>query len=210
MRLTLSSQTTSAPGETQPPASAEAIARSPRPRRVGRVEEHEVGRGGVTAAEPGRVAADDPGPVVGRQQADVAAQERQRPRSAVDEGRLRRAARQRLEPERAGAGEEVEHDPLLGRRRAAVVAVGQQVEEALAHPVRGRTQLRGRVAGAERRQHQPAVPAAYDPHRPPRPAGFVLIAAAIRSSLSGRSLYRRAAADGKPRCYGAPASISSS
>ena len=189
-RVTLSSQTTSAPGAIQPPASADATARSPEAAGVGRVEEDEVERRGMVAAEAGGVAADDPGRLVGRHQADVAAEERER-RLPLSTKVAKAAPRDSASrPSAPVPGEEVEHAPALGRRRVAVVAVGEQVEEALAHPVRGRPQLRRRIAGAEVGQHQPAVPAADDPHRRPRAvrheAAIRLPLVSVRLSTGGR------------------------
>ncbi len=76
---------------------------------------------------------------------------------ALDEGHARRAARERLEPQRARAGEEVEH--------AGVVDRPDQVERGLADAV-------ARRPGREplgRRDPRPAVGAGDDPH-----AGIVL------------------------------------
>ena len=56
--------------------------------------------------------------------------QRQRRLPLVDEAGMHRAARERLEPERAGAGEEVEDAGALRRRRVAVAPVGEEVEEA--------------------------------------------------------------------------------
>src|SRR4051794_38280576 len=74
-------------------------------------------------------------------------------RRGVHERRLRRAARERLEPERAGAGEQVEYARALDR-------AAEDREQRLAHAVR-----RGADRGAARGGQTPAAPAAGDdPH----------------------------------------------
>jgi hypothetical protein len=85
--------------------------------------------------------------------------------AGVDEQRGVGAAGERLEPQRAGAGEEVEHACALGRRRVAVGPVGEQVEEALAHPVGGGAQAGGGVARAEGGERAPAPAPGDDAHQ---------------------------------------------
>ena len=89
---------------------------------------------------------------------DVLADERARLGAVVDEQRKGRAARQRLEPERAGAGEQVEH-ARAGDRIA--IGVGEDVEQALAQPVGRRAD---RLA-ARRGERAPAQLSADDAHQ---------------------------------------------
>ena len=92
------------------------------------------------------------------QRRDVLAQERARLGAVVDEQRERRAARERFEPERAGAGKKIEH-ARAGDRIA--VGVSEDVEQRLAQPVGGRPhRLRPR-----RRERAPAQAAADDAHQ---------------------------------------------
>jgi hypothetical protein len=65
-----------------------------------------------------------------RSRARGCAARRQRGGRGVDEGRLGRAARERLEAERTGAGEQVEHVRAVER--------AEDREQRLAHPVGGR------------------------------------------------------------------------
>ncbi len=115
-------------------------------------------------AEPRRIAAIDLGRAAGAQRIDVAAQQRARLRAVIDEQHEGRAARQRLKPERAGAGEQVEHAGALDR---IAVGVRQDVEQRLAQPVGGRPdRLRfGRqqacARGTGRRRCASAVPPAF-------------------------------------------------
>ena len=111
---------------------------------------HAAERGGVTpihlgdAAEPQRL--------------DVLPQQRPRLRAVVDEQAKRSAARDRLDAERAGAGEQVEHP-----RIADGIAIGmrENVEQRLAQAVGGRPDLaRGRA-----RDRAPAQSSADDAHR---------------------------------------------
>jgi hypothetical protein len=76
---------------------------------------------------------------------------------AVDEGGVRRTAAQRLDAERAGAGEEVE-DP------GALDAIAQDREERLPHAVGGR-------AGGLRREDAPALVGAGDDPQQTHPFG---------------------------------------
>ena len=81
----------------------------------------------------------------------MAASARDQRRIAVDRNRQRRAARQRLERQRAGAGVEIE-------RRGARQVLAEPVEERLAHAVRRGTQAGGRDDG----NLPAAMPAADD------------------------------------------------
>ena len=75
----------------------------------------------------------------------VLADEAARLGAFVDEEREGRAARERLEAHRAGAGEQVEHARARDR---IVVAVRENVEDRLAQAVRGRAD-RVRLRSAE-------------------------------------------------------------
>ena len=109
-------------------------------------------------AELGRVAAEDAGDAAEPERLDILAHQRARLGAVVDEQREGRAARERLEPERAGAGEQVEH-ARAGDRIA--IGVDQDVEQRLAQPVGGRPDgLRFR-----RGERAPAQPSADDAHQ---------------------------------------------
>ena len=110
------------------------------------------------------VAPEDAGDAAEAERRDVLAQQRARLRAVVDEQREGRAARERLEPERAGAGEEIEH-ARAGDRIA--VGVDEDVEQGLAQPVGGRPD-RPRVR-LRRGERAAAQPPADDAHQ--RPAG---------------------------------------
>jgi hypothetical protein len=64
---------------------------------------------------------------------DIRPQQGQRLCAVIYEGRPPGPARQRLQPHRAGACEQVKH--LRALDRVAVAAIDQQVEDRLAHPV---------------------------------------------------------------------------
>jgi hypothetical protein len=136
-----------APGASQPPSRAEARARSPKAHAVWRIEEDE--REGLAAIIPQsrRIAAEDLGHALRGAAADIVAQKRTRRAAIVDEGRMNRAPRQRLQPQRAGAREKVQH-PRAGHQ-IAEAAIGQQVEQAFAHPVRGGPQMGRGIALAQ-------------------------------------------------------------
>ncbi len=87
------------------------------PLAVGRVEEDEIeGLDRARRPERGRVAAQDAGDAGQAERLDVGADQAASLDARLDEERMRRAARDRFEPERAGAGEKVEHARLgLGR-----------------------------------------------------------------------------------------------
>ena len=82
---------------------------------IGRIEEGE-GRGLGRGARPCRVAQDEARRVDLARAADIALGQRQRGRVVVDEDAARGAARQRLQPQRAGAAEQVE-DARVAQRR---------------------------------------------------------------------------------------------
>ncbi len=113
-------------------------------------------------AELRGVATEDAGRTTEPEGRHVLAQERARLGAVVDEQSERRAARQRFETERAGAGKKVEH-----ARAAHRIAVGvhEDVEQALAQAVRGRSD-RARFRRSERAAAQAAADDAHQ--RPPR------------------------------------------
>ena len=95
---------------------------------VGRVEEGDVvGVARRHEAELARVAPEDAGGAAEAQRLDVGADQGTRFRAVVDEQREARAARQRLERERAGAGEEIDDAQALD----AAMAVLEDVEQGL-------------------------------------------------------------------------------
>src|SRR6266568_1295814 len=146
---------------------------------VRRVGEHErERRQRMRATELGRVAPKDPGHAAEAQRLDIAANERAGFRAIVDEQREACAARERLEPERAGAGEEVEHARV---RHRVAMSMDQDVEQALAQPVGGRAD-RG---GFRARQVPPAQSAADDAHQRP-----------TFSASAGRGMRRATRAEG--------------
>src|SRR5689334_14080814 len=95
-----------------------------------RIEERDVEGTGLAGEKGERIAALDPG-IAGTPFGEARAQLAHRLPVALDEGRVRGTARQRLEPERTAAGEQVE---------AACVddARAEPVEQSLPHPVGGR------------------------------------------------------------------------
>ena len=138
-----SSTTSSAPGASQPPSRSEASAFSASSLAIGRIEKHQRERlHRMRRAEIGGVAAIDFRDAAEPQRLDIVAQQRAGLGAVVDEQRERRAARNRLDAERAGAGEQVEHARALDR---IVIGMDQDVEQRLAQPVRGRPDVaRGR------------------------------------------------------------------
>ena len=92
--------------------------------------------GGVTAVDFGDAAE--------AQRLDIVAQQRSRFGAVIDEQRERRPPRDRLDSERAGAGEQVEHAGIPDR---IVIGVNQNIEQRLAQAVRGRTDLARRGRG---------------------------------------------------------------
>ena len=91
------------------------------------------------------------------QRFDIVAQQRAGFRAVVDEQREFRAARDRLDAERAGAGKQIEHARIRDR---IVIGVDQDVEQRLAQPVRGGTD----VARGRRRQIAALQSSADDAH----------------------------------------------
>src|SRR6056297_1193828 len=131
------------------------------PLAIGRIEKDEVvGRTRVEAG-PARVERQHPRRLPCPAARDVLAQEPQCLASALDEAGRGGPARQRLEAERAGPGEEIEH---ARPRDGIAIAARQHVEERLAHPVGGGAQMRGGIALAEACERAPAMRAADDPH----------------------------------------------
>ena len=63
----------------------------------------------MRGAELGRVAAEDLRDAAEAERLDIFAQQRARLGAVIDEQRKGRAARDRLDAERAGAGEQIEH-----------------------------------------------------------------------------------------------------
>ncbi len=104
---------------------------------IGRVEEGEADRLARRRAQ--RVGRDHAAARLGAAGGDVGAQRGEGGAVALDEGRGGGAAGQRLQPERAGAGESVEHGGALDQRTSAPWRVQQHVEQRLAQPVGGRT-----------------------------------------------------------------------
>src|SRR5262249_50657728 len=89
---------------------------------------------------------------------DVGAEKRARLRRVVDKQSETRAARDSLEPERAGAGEEIEH--ARARDRIAI-GMRQDVEQRLAQAVGGRPDRRRLRCG----ERTPAQASADDAHQ---------------------------------------------
>ena len=123
-----------------------------RPARAAPDPRHRADRG--TPARSGRPgggrstsAAKRAAPRLGPASGDIGAQRRQRRPVALDEHAARRPARQRLQPERAGAGERVQHRRALDRARPAQGACSSLSNSAC----RTRSAV-GRVASPGRRQ----------------------------------------------------------
>ena len=79
--------------------------------------------------------------------ADIAAEQGEHRRVALDEGRAGRAARERLQPDRARAGEDIEEGRAFKRR--VDPGMDEAVERRLAHP------FGGRAHGTVRRHSKP-------------------------------------------------------
>ena len=104
---------------------------------IGRVEEHQIDRShGAGRTERCGVAAQQLGDAAGPEGFDVVADEAAGFGADVDEDHARRAARQRFEAERAGAGEQIEHAQAI---EARADAAGEDVEHRLAHSIGGRS-----------------------------------------------------------------------
>ena len=98
------------------------------PLAVGRIEEDQRERlHRMRRAEIGGVAAIDFCHAAEPERLDIVAQQRARLRAIVDEQRERCAARDRLDAERAGAGEQVEHARAFDR---IVIGVDEDIEHA--------------------------------------------------------------------------------
>ena len=110
---------------------------------VGRIEEGERERtAGWRRAEPRRIGAPDAGHAAERERLDIGAQKRARLRPIVDEEGEARAARKRLDRERARAREQVDHPRALDSAGKAVL---EDIEDRLAQALRGRANCaRGR------------------------------------------------------------------
>ena len=119
--------------------------------RVRRIGENQVERA-VAAEEQGR-ASDDLDPAAGAEPVGVAADGRLGGGVAFDEGGAARAARQRLEAERAAAREQVGDAQVLERAEAT----GEHREQRLADPVGG-----GPSRASGRRLDRPPAPFAGD------------------------------------------------
>src|SRR5438105_524182 len=101
---------------------------------IGRIEQNEPKRAFELLERTLDPRRDDAHTLLGAERAGVVADRRERIASALDEHRLARATRKRLEGERAGAGIEIEH-----ARRAVEEAVRREHrEERLADPIRRR------------------------------------------------------------------------
>src|SRR5947209_4709874 len=118
----------------------------------------------MRAAELGRVAAKNFRNAPGAQRLDVRPDQRPRLGALLDEKRKTCAARERLEPERAGAREQVEHARV---RHRIAVTVEEHVEQAFAQPVGGRTDR----SGFRAREISAAPSAPDDAHQRTRSPG---------------------------------------
>ena len=116
----------------------------------------------MVLAQAGGVAAVELGLADHAQAVDVLADQGAGLGALVDEQHAFGAARQRLEAQRAGAREQVEH---AGALDLGVVAVGEQVEQAFAHPVGRGPQVRRGIALADAGQRRAAKLAADDAHQ---------------------------------------------
>ena len=102
-----------------------------------------------------RVAAEDAGDAGQPERLDIGADQRACLGAVVDEQREGRAARDRLQPERAGAGKQVEH--ARARDRIAI-GMDQDIEQRLAQAVGGRPdRLRFRAASVRPRSRPPTM-----------------------------------------------------
>ena len=127
-------------------------------------------------AELGRVTPPDLGGTGERQRLDIAADGRARVRALLHEQAEARAARHRLEPERARAGKQIEHAGV--REIELWRAVLEHVEQRLAHAVR----CRPRGEALRRLDALSSELAGYDSHV----SGFMLIAAAPLAAFGSR------------------------
>jgi hypothetical protein len=130
---------------------------------IGRVEEGKrewIDR--MRRAEPGGIAPKDLADAAEPERRDVLADQPACRRGIVDEQRERRAARECLDAERAGAREEIEHTRAADR---IAIGMNENVEQRLAQPVCGRTDR----VGLGRCQHPSAQPPTDDAHQRPLP-----------------------------------------
>ena len=147
--------------------------------------------------EPGRVAAEDAGDAAQAQRRDVLAHQRARLGAVVDEQRECGAARERLDPERAGAGEQVEH-ARAGDRIA--IGVRRMLNSASrSRSAVGRTACDFGAASARPRRRPPTMRISASCRdtglrRRPRLAPRARLRRALRTRRVGR---RRA----RPRCF---------
>src|SRR5712671_1317952 len=150
----------------QPAAVAQRHQRTFRkPLAVGRIEKHQPEwLIGMHCTELRRIAAENARDAAEAERLDVLSDQRARFSPIIDKEGKGRATRHRLQAERSGAGEQVEH---TGAGDRVVKAVRQDVEERLAQAVAGRPY----VLRLRRRQRAPAEPPADDAHsaRPRRP-----------------------------------------
>src|SRR5262249_21820497 len=124
------------------------------PLAVGRIEKHKRERlKGVRRAKIGGIAAEHLCDAAKPQRLDIVAQQRARLCAIVDKQRKGSSPRDRLDAERAGAGEEIEH---AGALDSVVVGVDEDVEERLAQAVRGRTDRLRRRCGEIAAPQSPA------------------------------------------------------
>ena len=110
---------------------------------------------------PARIHWKDPRLLLCPAEPDILPQHGERLAPVLDEARPRRAPRQCLEPERAGAGKEIEHLRFTDR---IAIAPRQHVKDCLAHPIGGGAQMRRRIALAKNGERPPAMRPADDPH----------------------------------------------
>ena len=103
------------------------------------------------------VAAKHFGDAAQTQRLDIVAQQRPGFGPVIDEQREPGPARDRLDAERAGAGEQIEHPRICDR---VVIGVDQNIEQRLAQAVRGGPNL----ARRGRRQVAALQSPAYDAH----------------------------------------------
>ena len=153
----------------------------PQPLAIRRVKEHQIERRIFVPAGARGVAPYHLCHLVSPAQRDVLRNQRQRLAPGVHERGAGRPPAERLQPQRAGAGKDIQHPRI--RDHIALAAIDQQVENAFAHTVGGGAQMRRRVPLAHGCQPQPAISAADDAHvrkvsaaisdrwpcRPPRP-----------------------------------------
>src|SRR5262249_43386316 len=131
------------------------------PSAVGRIEKGEPEGGQRRAsAKPGRITAPDLRLSDHAESVGIAPDRAAGLLVVIDEQHVTGTARQRLEPERAAAGEEIEDADA--RQRQSLYAMFELVEDRLANPVGGRAG----VAAARRCEGPAAEAAADDPHAP--------------------------------------------